>query len=207
MNVIYTFKAVFFILLLFAFNLKAQEKKEATILYNTQPVQAVIDVNTKSLDYIIKSDDNFMEGFRLVIPDYEKYLLEKGSIVQEDKTIALDNSSLDNTADTLIAITPTDTENSLKNNAISFIIFTPGQATLSDEAIRKLELVIDEYKISGRDITLKAISINDTDILSANRANAIKTYLKIRGIDTNAVSVSYLIGNHNNNNVLVEFKN
>jgi hypothetical protein len=195
-----------FLSMLTAFNLIAQDKKEATVLYNTHPVKAVIDTETKSVDYIINSDEEFMKGFQLEIPDYEKHLLGQAVIAQEDtstkKSIVSEVLAYD-----LFVDVPSSQDYSIDNNLVRFISFTPGFATLSDEAIRKLESVIDEHKKSSKNILLKTISLTDTDQLSVNRINAIKTYLKIRGIDTNAVSVTYLIGDKNKEDVIVEFKN
>lgn len=186
--------------------LYSQDKKETIILYNTQPVKAVIDVESKNIDYIIQNEDDYLIGFKLEIPDYEKFLRETNpvfsSVPLDKDTTSFSYTQLQNSPQSRA----TSSNNEIEPTVFSYVKFQKGFATLSDDAIRLLELVIAEYDRSQNNIVLRSFSISSDNILAKNRSNAVKTYLKIRGLDTNKVTVEHLKGELDIDEIMVVFK-
>lgn len=193
-----------FLFLLFytSLDLWSQQKKEAVVLYNTRAVNAVIDVPSKEIDYIISYEDDFLKGFRLEIPDYEKYLRENGTLTPIAQSSVVEGSSGVAGGD-VSHQTPESKEN--EPSVFSYIKFQKGFATLSDEAIRLLEQVIEENEKSPGKIILRALSDSDDNTLAKNRAQAVKTYLKIRGLDSGMISIQLLRGPRNLDDIMIVF--
>jgi hypothetical protein len=183
-------------------DLWSQNKKEAVVLYNTQAVKAVIDVPSKEIDYIISYEDDFLKGFRLEIPDYEKYLRENSTSSAIAQANVVDKTTAE--ADEGMSQQPPQSKEDDKS-VFSYIKFQKGFATLSDEAIRLLESVLDEYEKSPGKIILRALSDSEDNMLSKNRAQAVKTYLKIRGLDADMISIQLLRGPRNLDDIMIVF--
>lgn len=181
----------------------AQDKKEAVVLYNTQAVRAVLNIPNREIDRIISYEDDFLKGFTLEIPDYEKFLIESATahplaeakIVEKSipKEVNIPEGS------TQYLKPPGDIP------VFSYIKFAKGYATLSDEAILLLEKVVREYEKRPGKITLRALSAGNDNTLSVNRAQAVKTYLRIRGINTDMVTIQHLTGPVVVDNIMVVF--
>ncbi len=193
------------LLLSISYNGIAQDKKVATILYNTKPVEAQIDTKSKSIDYIIRENDEYLSGFKLQIPDYEQFLLnDKTQKETTPQSIANSSNSqkvIAPAAPAPVMAKPTGFE----SGAFTFVMFSDGFATLSDAAILVLESVISELNKNHQNLTLKTFSTSKEDVLAINRANAVKTYLKIRGVNTENIEIIHLIGEINIPEVSVSF--
>ena len=82
--------------------------------------------------------------------------------------------------------------------------FDPDYATLSDETISTLDQIIALLKADNQaKISLETISKLNTALISANRFNSIRTYLKIKGIDPNRISFQSLVGDTDVNQVKI----
>lgn len=167
----------------------SQDSKDAVILYNTEPVLAHI---SKSGDVyrIIKDESDFLKGFTLEVPDYEKFLKQK----EATKVVSATAASSQN-----IAIEPPVTGNTIplpKSNydildfSLGGFYFAEGQATLNADAIGILDNVII-YTQANPDKKIHFNLMKDASQgkrLIKNRTNAILTYLKLRGVNIDDIT-------------------
>ncbi|MEZ4912330.1 MAG: hypothetical protein R2774_15890 [Saprospiraceae bacterium] len=165
-----------------------QDGKDAVILYNTEPVLAHI---SKSGDVyrIIREEPDFLKGFTLQIPDYERYLHEKNAsssaVVQKSKDVK----------EVMPHVYEVNSDLPVANyDVLDFSLggfsFAESQATLSADAIS----VLDNIVIYTQTNPNKRIHFNlmkdatNSKRLIKNRSNAILTYLKLRGVDLNDIT-------------------
>ena len=168
---------------------KAQESKDATILYNSQPVK----VELSKLGGILT-----FYGF---VPDY---------MAGYD----LGTPKVANTEDAIDIITPITFDNNSKNAEYGVVSserlsvkFQPGFATLSSESIATLNGVAQKF--SQRQIAKVLITIyrgaNDNEKLLQNRLASTVSYLNLKGVETEKIITEVMEGIELTNNISINF--
>ena len=181
-----------FVLMLFitmsSLSLYSQNTKEAVILYNTKPVLAEITISG-DVNKIIRDEPDFLKGFTLLIQDYGQFVAKQENIksVSQSMTVV---SEIETT----------------KISDFMNIPFETGFATLTDKAIERLDEAIKLFRTSdGQKIVLRTLSKNTNSILSLNRINSIRTYLRIKGLSPDIVRFETLTGDADLNEVKITF--
>lgn len=153
--------------------LSAQEIKEAVILYNTQPVKAEITADG-TVNRIISEAPDHLKGFKLKEQDYGQFIEnQKKSVVPVAKSQPY----------------------AIVSNEQSVVKFEIGYATLSDDAIDILDKVVMHLRTNPNEkAVLVSLSKLNNSPITKNRLNSIRSYLKIRGIDTERVLIESLLG-------------
>jgi outer membrane protein OmpA-like peptidoglycan-associated protein len=166
----------------------AQTTKEVVILYNSKPVLAEVTIGG-DVTKIIKDDPDFLKGFTLSIQDYGQFIAQNKDITPESIK------------------PPQSTVHTLASDQLKTIPFDAGYATLSDLAISKLDEVVYYLRKNPESkIVLRTLSIQNEALINKNRLNSVKTYLKIRGIDTSRISFESLVGDRNADEIKVLFQ-
>lgn len=174
---------ILFFMTCFAHSISAQEAKEATILYNSKWVKAMISPTGDVISIIGEEPD--LAGFTLKIQDYGQFL---------DQTTEAKGTEC----------SPIQTESNNKDYLL--VNFEPNYATLSDDAVTSLNLVVDKLKSGmASKINIETLGKIDFETVNQNRINSIRTYLKIRGIDPSKVNFKSLIGQKNVDEVKIYF--
>lgn len=165
--------------------LSAQSSKEAVILYNTEAVKAEI-TPTGDIIKIIKSEPDYLAGFKLVAYDYDQVFAQSARMPENEKHKGYD-------------VVSADTKE---------IYFDSGFATLNKDAINKLDEII---KILNRERSKKLLIAefeqNESDPLTKNRINSVKMYLRIKGISENKIQINKLLGVYPENVVRINVVN
>lgn len=161
-----------------------QTTKEAVILYNSLPVKAEI-TSDGNVNRVISEEPDFLKGFTLKVQDYGQLVAQREE-VQKVNPVASSQSY------------------SINAGELASVKFDPDYATLSDETISTLDQIIALLKADNQaKISLETISKLNTALISANRFNSIRTYLKIKGIDSNRISFQSLVGDTDVNQVKI----
>lgn len=176
------------VLTMISLSLYSQNTKEAVILYNTKPVLAEI-TQSGNVNKIIRDEPDFLKGFTLMIQDYGQFVAD-----QEKKKSGADN------------VTPVAQTEFIEKADFLNIPFETGFATLTDKAIEKLDDAIKFFrKNPGQKIVLRTLSKNSDSILSLNRINSIRTYLRIKGLSPDIVRFETLTGDADLDEVKITF--
>lgn len=165
--------------------LSAQQSKEAVILYNSEAVKAQI---TQSGDIlrIIGPEPDYLAGFKLVSYNYEEVFAQAALVPESEKIKAYDVVSVDGTD----------------------IYFENGFATLSKEAVSRLDGIISNLKATpSAKILISDFFQNENDQLAKNRINSIKKYLQIKGISDRKVQINKLTGIYPENTIRINVVN
>lgn len=183
------FPQIVFLCLAFAWcnTTYTQDTKEAVILYNSQPVKAEITTDG-NVNQIISEEPDFLKGFTLKVQDYGQFVEAQPNLFEKEKVL-LNSQSY-----------------TIQSKEVASIRFTPSFATLSDEAISSLDGIIAILRTEpNTKINLETIARLDDGIVSKNRFNTIKTYLKLKGIDSDRISFDTLIGDKEVHDVKIYF--
>lgn len=184
------FLQLVFLCLTFAWSTSsfAQATKEAVILYNSLPVKAEI-TSDGHVNQIISEEPDFLKGFTLKVQDYGQFVATQPKLVVES----------DNTL-------PGSQSYTVQSKEAASVRFTPSYATLSDEAIASLDGIIAILQAEpNTKVNLETITRLDSGLVSKNRFNTIRTYLKLKGIDPDRISYDTLIGEKEVNDVKIYF--
>jgi outer membrane protein OmpA-like peptidoglycan-associated protein len=172
--------------LLTGITLFSQNTKEAVILYNSQPVKAEI-TSDGNVNKIISEVPDFLKGFTLKVQDYGQFIAEKQDTKSE-------------------TIVPSSQSYAIVGKEFKLVRFEPTFATLSDEAIVELDKIIAHLRQEPNEkAVLVTLSRLESALISKNRQNSIRTYLKIRGIDPERVLFESLLGEKDVDEVKVHF--
>ena len=162
-----------FVLTLTNMTLFAQDTKEAVILYNTQPVRAEITTDGQ-VNRIIREEPDYLKGFQLKIQDYGQFI--------EKQSEPLVNA-------------PKSQPYAIFASDYKLVKFETNHATLSDDAIDVLEAIVVNMRSTPElRIVLVSLSKLDNSLVTKNRLNSIRSYFKIRGIDTSRILIESLLG-------------
>ncbi|MCB0659850.1 MAG: hypothetical protein KDC04_02880 [Saprospiraceae bacterium] len=168
---------------------QSQDTKEAVILYNTAPVLAHISKDGEVYN-IIREEPDFLKGFVLQIPDYEQYLLSKAPLADATPK-KTDEPLVKETVENQKKIKKLPTSHyDILDYSLGGFNFSKDQATLNSESIDLLNRIIT-YKTTNPQKKIHFILKNDNqndNKLFKNRANAIVTYLKLRGFPTSDIT-------------------
>ncbi|MBK8516407.1 MAG: hypothetical protein IPL55_09025 [Saprospiraceae bacterium] len=163
------------------------QTKEAVILYNTKPVLAEITL-TGNVNKIIKDEPDFLDGFTLKVQDYGQFISSEPQITDGKTTTAV-------------------LMNVPESSDFLNIPFESGYATLSDDAITKLDKLVNYLKLNtGQKLIMRTLSKFADSALNTNRLNSIKTYLKIKGLSPDSIRFETLSGNVDVNEVKISFE-
>ncbi|MBK6497939.1 MAG: hypothetical protein IPJ39_03885 [Saprospiraceae bacterium] len=161
-----------------------QATKEAVILYNSLPVKAEITTDG-NVNRIISEEPDFLKGFTLKVQDYGQFVAQTEAPKKNDPVASSQSYSIN-------------------AGELASVKFDPDYATLSDETISTLDQIIALLKDDNQaKISLETISKLNTALVSKNRFNSIRTYLKIRGIDPERISFQSLVGDTDVNQVKI----
>jgi outer membrane protein OmpA-like peptidoglycan-associated protein len=147
----------------------AQKNKEAVILINTSPVLAEISADANIVKVISEQPD-YMKGFVLsgyVVPEEIKSILEIPQF-QPYKVVSTDKLT---------------------------VYFSDGFATLSNSAIEVLDLIVLELNNNPeRKVMVTVYEDNLNSVLTKNRVNAIKSFLRVENISLDRVVTNTVMG-------------
>ena len=171
----------------------SQNQKRAVILYNTKPVLAVIttDGNVKQ---IIAEAPNYLVGYTLNVQDY-------GLKAQQVEVAAVNPIKTEQTTE--LSVNVQDVNNVKVDQNLAYVsvesksvYYDPGFATLSAQAIKTLDEIVATLEQNPTySIILRTLTVNEEEtLLSKNRINSMRSYLKVRGIATERVSFELLKG-------------
>lgn len=147
----------------------AQQNKEAVILVNASPVLAEITADANIVKVISEQ------------PDYMKGFVLSGYIVPEEI-----NSTLKIPQFQPYKVVSTDKLT---------VYFSDGFATLSNSAIDVLDLIVLELKNNPeRKVMVTVYEDNLNSVLTKNRVNAIKSYLRVENISLDRVVINPVLG-------------
>ena len=180
-----------FVLLLsllgFNLTLGAQVNKQVSILYNTKLVLAEVSPEGKVIRIIDDTADD-LKGYVLKTQDYSLDQLDAST---QPKIQRESNSNY-----IYAGIDPT------------LIYFEKGGAILSDKAIESLETTIKTLKSNpSLKLLVQTLDKYAASLLNKNRVEAVKTYLKIRGVSHENTIYEPLKGEKNLDEVKIQFIN
>jgi thymidylate synthase len=165
--------------------LSGQETKEAVILYNTQAVKAEI-TSDGTINRIISEEPDYLKGYTLTVQDYGQHI-EKSKI-KEDKKVASSQPY------------------AVFASEYKLVKFEPNHATLSDEAIDILEELVTQLRKSNDEkVVLVSLSQLENGLINKNRLNSIRSYFKIRGINSERVLIESLLGEKDVDEIKIHF--
>jgi len=163
------FAPLFWSMFLFSMSLRAQQTEEVALLYNTNPVLAVVN-DSAEIVKVVKPLPGYMNGYTLVTPDYA----EKEN--SKSKTASSSGYSIISSESYLIP-------------------FSQGFAVLDDEAVEILDHLLKEMKqYPSKSLLLSVYNESLNNNLYKNRINAVKSYLKIEGLSLDRLKLNYLEG-------------
>jgi outer membrane protein OmpA-like peptidoglycan-associated protein len=181
-----------FILFLNSTLLQAQNR-QAVILVNSQPVLAELDANGNIVK-VIKEEPAALAGYDLVkseqsigipvvpkpkSPDTEHapiMIIEKPKVEKDGKVASIYDFKVSPTID-------------------AEILFAADAATLSLDARSQLDNVALDLKANPSDVAVvRSLSVNKDSKIHANRVDAVRTYLRIKGVDGNRILTECLQG-------------
>ncbi len=176
------------IITMVSLSLSSQNTKEVVILYNTKPVLAEV-TPTGNVNKIIRDEPDFLQGFTLLIQDYGQFIAKQDTKKSDkDEVISVNQSFV------------------AESNDFLNIPFESGFATLTDKAIERLDEAIKYFKTNpDQKIILRTLSKNADSVLSLNRINSIRTYLRIKGLSPDIVKFETLAGDADLDEVKITF--
>ena len=172
-------------LLVLNLTLGAQANKQVSILYNTKLVLAEVSPDGKVLRIIDDTAED-LKGYVLKTQDYTLGQNE----TKKQPEIKRVMSSKYNYSDI---------------NA-TLIYFEKGEATLSDKAIESLESTIKVLKADpSLKLLVQTLDVHAASAVNKNRVAAVKTYLKIRGVNDESTVYEPLKGETDLDEVKIYF--
>jgi outer membrane protein OmpA-like peptidoglycan-associated protein len=181
-----------FVLLLNSTFLSAQQTKQVIVLINSQPCLVELDANG-NITKVIQQEPQALSGYEV-----EKKIDEALPKVPHSKVLNPDEPPI-----MIIDKPKVDVDgavNPIFNYKVSPEVdditrFAPGEATLTMEARNKLDIVALDMKQNPSDVVvIRSLSINKESKLHLNRVDAVKSYFKIKGIDSNRIIAESLQG-------------
>lgn len=154
-------------LLFIGVTLTAQTLKESVILYNSQPVRALID-DKGNIVRIISAEPNYLTEKELEVPEYDKPNRVTTSIETVQETQLVQKK---------------DVEPVVTLKGTSVLHFDRDMAVLSTRVRSELDEIILFLKSNPAiDIVAMTLSEYDNDLVNKNRQSSVKAYLKLKGI-------------------------
>lgn len=178
----------------------AQQTKQTIILINSQP--CLVEVDQKgNIIKVIKQEENTVEGLKNTAPSESLQHIpqvkiqdpETPQVIYIDKPKASDNGSVAGVYDYKVS-----------NQINAITQFGQGEATLSTEARKALDKVVEDLLANINDVAvIRSLSIEKTSKLHINRVDAVRSYLKLKGIGSSRIIAENLQGRIDANEVKV----
>lgn len=170
--------------------LSAQKTIESVILYNGQPVRAIID-DKGNIIKIVSAVPDFLSPKELDVPIYDKDI-RNVAITPNEETLSnvAQNISSKHIQNPEVAINVNQDEAVVNiSNDTDVIHFDKDMAILTMRVRRELDEIVNILN-SNPNINILAMTLSkfDNELVSKNRFNAIISYLKLKGISENRIS-------------------
>lgn len=178
-----------FVLLMIGMTSTAQKLKESVILYNLQPVRALIDENGNIVKIIAYYPD-YLSNQEIDVPEYDRDI----------RNIPTDERIVPSVAE--------DHENEivLAKDKMMTLHFDHDMAVLSSRVRKELDVIVEVLKTNpGIKIEALTLSLDDNELVSKNRQNSVRAYLKIRGISENRFSFKSYFSDIETSEVKIQF--
>ncbi len=199
-------------LMMSCMTLSAQKVKESVILYNAQPVRALIDENG-NIVRIITVETNFLSGNELSVPEYDKdfrqivpeKVQESAQVPFQDKVQTISSDK------TVIVGTPIISKEDeiiapIVDNSRMTLQFDNGMAVLTTKVRKELDRIVDYLKQHPNiNVIAMTLSKYEDELLSTNRQSSVRSYLKIKGINENRIVFKSFFANNGGSDVKIEF--
>ncbi|MCZ2101936.1 MAG: OmpA family protein [Chitinophagales bacterium] len=200
------------VFLLSGLTLTAQKVKEAVILYNAQPVRALIDENGNVVK-ILAAEPNYLSDKELDIPEYDKDFRQvvpekiKESAQGSNQDKVQTNSSDQTEIVGMPAISKEDEIVApIVDNSRMTLQFDNGMAVLTTKVRKELDRIVDYLKQHPNiNVVAMTLSKYEDELLSTNRQSSVRTYLKIKGIPENRIIFKSFFSDINIQDVKIEF--
>lgn len=200
------------VFLLSGLTLTAQKVKEAVILYNAQPVRALIDENGNVVK-ILAAEPNYLSGKELDIPEYDKDFRQVApEKIQESVQGPNQDKVRTNSSDkTEIVGMPAILKEDeyivpIVDNSRMTLQFDNGMAVLTTKVRKELDRIVDYLKQHPNiNVVAMTLSKYEDELLSTNRQSSVRTYLKIKGIPENRIIFKSFFSDINIQDVKIEF--
>lgn len=168
----------------------SQNTKEVVILYNSQPVKAIVTSEGTIVEKLPGTPD-FPQEYAIQAQDFTGSD-NVGSYVEEKKTdanhVSLPESFM------------------VDAKSAHLIQFEKDFATLSDLSVQKLNGVAVHLKQNpNAKVLLMSLSVNNNSPLTKNRLNSIRTFLKIKGINFERVVFESLVGSYDVDEIKISY--
>lgn len=190
---IYTFYTRFVVLsaiMMIGLTLSAQKTIESVILYNGQPVRAIID-DKGNIIKIVSAVPDFLSPKELDVPIYDKDIRNVAITPNEETpSNVAQNISSKHIQNPEVAINVNQDEAVVNiSNDTDVIHFDKDMAILTMRVRRELDEIVNILN-SNPNINILAMTLSkfDNELVSKNRFNAIISYLKLKGISENRIS-------------------
>lgn len=178
-----------FVLLMIGMTSTAQKLKESVILYNLQPVRALIDENGNIVKIIAYYPD-YLSNQKIDVPEYDRDI----------RNVPTDERIIPS------VVVEHEKEIILSKDKMMTLHFDKDMAVLSSRVRNELDVVVDVLKANpSMKISAMTLSLDDNELVSKNRQNSVKAYLKIRGISENRFSFKSYFSDIETSEVKIQF--
>lgn len=199
-------------ILLYGLTLTAQKVKESVILYNGQPVRALLD-DKGNIVKIVATESGYLQAKDLEVPDYDKNLRHVTTESIDNAVISHDPIKMDQSQEVVIQRdqkTKTEwqeNEGAILSKDVAIVHFDKNMAILSTRVRNELDEIILILKSSPEiNILAMTLSKTDNDLVTSNRLSAIKAYLKLRGISENRIEFKAYYSDSEASDIKVQFQ-
>lgn len=173
----------------------ATSQKETVILYNSEPSKVEL------------GNDGEIQGFVGIVPGYmEGYTVVKEPLVSPDP-----EKDGDVVVQPIFTNKSTNAPYSILSTERILLEYKPGYATLNSATLNKLDNIAAKLKKDPNAKVLLSYSISQDDArqrtIANNRVDSAKTYLRIKGISEDRVSVDEIESTVMDDTISVNFMN
>ena len=177
------------VLLMIGMTSTAQKLKESVILYNLQPVRALIDENGNVVKIIAYYPD-YLSNQEMDVPEYDRDI----------RNIPADQRIIPS------VVTEPENEEIIVKDKKATLHFDKDMAVLSSRVRKELDAIVEVLRANpGIKIEALTLSVDDNELVSKNRQNSVKAYLKIKGINENRFSFKSYFSDIETSEVKIQF--